>query len=160
MTTNTGTIYYTLDGSDPRTPITGAVTASAKAYTGAISVGSSITFRARAKTSSEWSAVTEATFVYTDPNAVEQLTADQLAISNYPNPFSDETQIRFNLPNAGELQADIYSVDGRLVQQLYKGLALRGQQSIRWTPKTNNSGIFICRISYQGRNYYFKLLKK
>jgi len=160
MTTNTGTIYYTTDGSDPRTLITGVVATTAKTYTSAFSVGSSITVKARAKTSTDWSPITEATFVYSSANDVNTFTAEQFAYSSYPNPFTDETQIRFNLPNAGDLQADIFSVDGRLIQQLYKGLAHSGSQSLQWAPKTYESGIYICRISYLGQNYYVKLMKK
>jgi len=136
------------------------VATTAKTYTSAFSVGSSITVKARAKTSTDWSPITEATFVYSSANDVNTFTAEQFAYSSYPNPFTDETQIRFNLPNAGDLQADIFSVDGRLIQQLYKGLAHSGSQSLQWAPKTYESGIYICRISYLGQNYYVKLMKK
>jgi len=160
MSANTGTIYYTTDGSDPRTSITGAIAATAKIYTAAVNIGSSISVKSRAKSSTEWSAITEASFVYSEPNAIENITAGLLACGSYPNPFSDETQIHFTLPNAGNLQVDIYSTDGRLVQQLYNGNALSGYQKLQWTPTTGQSGIYICRINYQDKNYYLKLMRK
>ncbi|MHB9143201.1 MAG: chitobiase/beta-hexosaminidase C-terminal domain-containing protein [Paludibacter sp.] len=160
MSSNKGTIYYTLDGSDPRTSVTGAVASTAKTYSAALSIGTSITVKARAKTSSEWSAVTEANFVFDSANEIKNLTTGQLACSSYPNPFSDQTQIQFTLPNAGNLQVDIYNVDGRLVQQLFKGNAFGGTQKLLWSPSGNENGVFICRINYLGQNYYLKLMRK
>lgn len=57
-----GTIYYTTNGSDPRAAFTGAVSASAVTYTGPVTLNNSVTVRARALTSGNWSALTEATF--------------------------------------------------------------------------------------------------
>ena len=62
--TNTGggTIYYTTNGSDPRTAFTGAVSPSALIYNAPVALNSTVTIRARALTSGNWSALTEATF--------------------------------------------------------------------------------------------------
>jgi hypothetical protein len=160
MSSNAGTIYYTTDGTDPRTTITGAVAITIKTYASTFSVGSSVTVKARAKTSTEWSAITEATFVYTDPNAVQLPLADQLACSNYPNPFSESTRIHMTLPADGDLQLDIYGIDGRLVKQLFKGKVFSGENQFDWTPETTQRGIYICRITYGGESTYLKLMKK
>ncbi|MDO9155159.1 MAG: T9SS type A sorting domain-containing protein [Paludibacter sp.] len=160
MSTNSGTIYYTTDGSDPRTSITGTVTASSKTYTNTFSVGSSFTVKARAKTSTEWSPITEAAFVYAGPSAVEIPLTEQLAFGNYPNPFSESTRVHLTLPYDSELQIDIYSIDGRLVKQLFKGKGLSGYNQFDWTPANTESGVYICRIQFQSQNYYLKLMKK
>ncbi|MDD4992622.1 MAG: chitobiase/beta-hexosaminidase C-terminal domain-containing protein [Paludibacter sp.] len=160
MSSNTGTIYYTTDGTDPRTLVAGTVAIQAKTYTNAFSVGSSITVKARAKTSTEWSAITEATFVYIGPNAVQLPLADLLACSNYPNPFGESTRIHMTLPADGDLQLDIYGIDGRLVRQLFKGKAFSGENQFDWSPETTQTGIYICRISYGGQSTYLKLIKK
>lgn len=160
MTTNSGTIYYTTDGSDPRTSITGAVATNAKTYASAVNVGSSVTIRARAKSSTEWSAITEATFVYSSINGIEDIISEQLECSNYPNPFRKTTRIQLSLPAAGDLQVDIYSIDGRLVKQLFKGKAISGNNQFDWSPEDNQTGIYICRMTYAGRSTYLKLLRK
>lgn len=160
MSTNTGTIYYTIDGSDPRTQITGAVNSSAKTYTSAFNVGSSITVKARAKTSSEWSAVTEATFVYSPTSGVDHPESNLIICSNYPNPFSQSTYIQIDTPDEGDLQVDIYGIDGRLVKQLFKGKSIVGNNQFEWTPENEINGIYICRITYAGQNTYLKLLKR
>ncbi|NQU21035.1 MAG: CotH kinase family protein, partial [Candidatus Nealsonbacteria bacterium] len=54
-----GTIYYTLDGSDPRLPGGAVNTASASAYGGAITLDYSVPVLARVRVGSEWSALSE-----------------------------------------------------------------------------------------------------
>ncbi len=57
-----GTIYYTLDGSDPRLR-GGAVSPAARTYAGAIVLTESVVARARALAGTNWSALNEATFI-------------------------------------------------------------------------------------------------
>ncbi|MBN1852797.1 MAG: lamin tail domain-containing protein [Pirellulales bacterium] len=67
ITAPAGTIYYTLDGSDPRA-IGGGISASAIQYTGApLEITSGILVRARAIHGSDWSALNEATFIVAAP---------------------------------------------------------------------------------------------
>ncbi len=63
-----GTIYYTVDGSDPRTPLSGVVTPEARLYDWpfpAPETPDSYTIKARAFNGLEWSALTEAHFTST-----------------------------------------------------------------------------------------------
>ncbi|MBW8017930.1 MAG: hypothetical protein FVQ82_17305, partial [Planctomycetes bacterium] len=55
-----GTIYYTLDGSDPRQPLTG--NAEGTAYTGAITLNHATLVKARVLSGSIWSALNEAVY--------------------------------------------------------------------------------------------------
>lgn len=160
MSTNAGTIYYTLNGTDPRVEISGATSNASTSYTGTINIGATVTVKARSKSGTEWSAITEAIYNFDNPNAIENLLVDQLASGSYPNPFHNETQVYFTLPNAGNLQVDIYTIDGRLAAQLYKGQAMSGHQQLQWSPNSNEKGVFICQINFEGRNYYVKLLRK
>ncbi|HUS91547.1 MAG TPA: lamin tail domain-containing protein [Phycisphaerae bacterium] len=61
ITAPAGTIYYTLDGSDPRS-VGGAVSPTAVAYTGAVPLGSSTVVKARVYTGGQWSALDEAAY--------------------------------------------------------------------------------------------------
>jgi hypothetical protein len=56
-----GTIYYTLDGSDPRLR-GGAISPAALAYTGPLTLDRGVRVRTRALSGSTWTALTEATF--------------------------------------------------------------------------------------------------
>lgn len=62
MTNLTGTIYYTTDGSDPRTAFTSAVSPTAQPYGNPVTLNQTVTIRARSHSGGTWSALTEATF--------------------------------------------------------------------------------------------------
>jgi hypothetical protein len=65
MTQVLGTVYYTTDGSDPRL-LGGAISPSAKIYSGPLSMNLSARVKARALSGAVWSAVTEAPFFVTN----------------------------------------------------------------------------------------------
>ncbi len=58
---HSNTVYYTVDGSDPRIPGSGAVSPTAR--TGELTLVWSVSIKARAYASGVWSALTEAVFV-------------------------------------------------------------------------------------------------
>ncbi|HEY7115583.1 MAG TPA: lamin tail domain-containing protein [Tepidisphaeraceae bacterium] len=55
-TTGGGTIYYTIDGSDPRVA-GGGVSASARLYTGAFAINQNLTVKMRIRNGTTWSAI-------------------------------------------------------------------------------------------------------
>jgi hypothetical protein len=61
ITASAGTIYYTLNGTDPREAVTGNPVGTA--YSGPVSLTQTATVKARARNGTEWSALTEAQFV-------------------------------------------------------------------------------------------------
>ncbi len=62
MSAAAGSIYYTLDGTDPRLQFSGNTSPSARSYTGGISLSQSTVVKARARSGGTWSALTEAEF--------------------------------------------------------------------------------------------------
>lgn len=68
MTAPAGTVYYTLDGSDPRVPGSGAVSGAARRHVegGSISLTDSVIVKARTRSGSIWSAAVEAVFTVGD----------------------------------------------------------------------------------------------
>ncbi|WP_367873102.1 chitobiase/beta-hexosaminidase C-terminal domain-containing protein [Luteolibacter sp. Populi] len=62
ITAGAGTIYYTLDGSDPRAPVSAAVSASALPYSSALTLNGPKTLKARVLSGGTWSALTESEF--------------------------------------------------------------------------------------------------
>jgi len=73
-----GTLYYTLDGSDPRLP-GGGVSGAAEIFTGdAISLTDTVTVKARALQNNEWSALNEAKFFIDRPATAENLVISEL----------------------------------------------------------------------------------
>jgi len=51
---------------------------------------------------------------------------------NQPNPFSPNTQIRFELPRAGKAELNIFGPDGRLVRTLATGEREAGSHTVHW----------------------------
>ena len=73
-----GTIYYTLDGSDPR-EIGGAISSTAMQYTGTpIDIVAGTTVRTRALSGGDWSALNEADFIVAPPADAASLRITEL----------------------------------------------------------------------------------
>jgi len=160
MSSKTGSIYYTTDGTDPRVLISGNIAGTAQQYTSVVNISSDMTVKARTKSGTEWSAVTQAVFLFSDPNAINSPVSEILACVNFPNPFIQSTYIQLSIPHEGNLQLSIYAVDGRLVNQLFKGNISSGIQNFNWNAENEVPGIYICRISFNGISTHLKLIKQ
>jgi hypothetical protein len=65
---------------------------------------------------------------------------------NYPNPFNARTQIGVALPEASDINVDIYSVTGQLVESISSHLEA-GNHSIEWNASDVSSGIYFYRVT-------------
>lgn len=153
-----GSIYYTTDGSDPRVPVTGAV--AGNSYSSALRLATNTTVKARVKSSSEWSALSEASYIFNSVNGIDDQPALAAVYTAWPNPFSDEIRIRASLPVGGELTVDVYSVDGRRIARLYDGVAAGGDTEIVLSGEGLQNGIYLCRVGYAGTVRVLKIVKK
>ena len=159
MTTNYGEIYYTTDGTDPREQITSEISSGAQLYASEIPLSSSVTIRARAKSGDEWSPVTVATFEFSTPAKIIAGNSGNLTSGCYPNPFSKETNITFNLPADGNVNVDVYTIDGRLIKNLYSGSKTMGNNKVTWTPENTERGMFLYRIQYNNQIVTGKMVR-
>ncbi len=67
-----------------------------------------------------------------NPEATPALLKAVHLFQNLPNPFSPETRIEYELPQAGQVELGIYTVSGRLVRSLVKEHRAVGRHSVRW----------------------------
>jgi hypothetical protein len=67
-----------------------------------------------------------------DPEEAAKLIKALHLFQNQPNPFSPETRIGFELPQAGQVELKIYAPDGRLVRALVTGERSAGRQEVSW----------------------------
>jgi len=51
---------------------------------------------------------------------------------NYPNPFNPETNIKYELPHAGQVSVRIYDLQGRLISELVNRDHNAGTYTVRW----------------------------
>ena len=70
---------------------------------------------------------------------------------NYPNPFNPETQIRFEMPYAGNVDLSIYNLLGMKVKTLYAGQKSAGVFEFKWDGKNDHNQ------SVSGGVYIYKL---
>lgn len=65
---------------------------------------------------------------------------------NYPNPFNARTQIGIALPEASDVNVDIYSVTGQLVESI-SGHYEAGNHSIEWNASDVSSGVYFYKVA-------------
>lgn len=65
----------------------------------------------------------------------------------YPNPFNNQTQIRFLLPHPAWVGLDVVDVRGRLVERLVEGELKEGLHSRVWSGGSLPSGIYLIRLN-------------
>ncbi|MGC8989101.1 MAG: lamin tail domain-containing protein [Verrucomicrobiia bacterium] len=110
MRAGLGDIYYTMDGSDPRTRFTGAIAPGAMLYSSGAPVvlDASAIVRARTRWGTNWSAVTEAVF------HVQDFGLPLRIVEIMYHPPGDEPYEFIELENASAVQIDIsnISLDG------------------------------------------------
>ena len=70
---------------------------------------------------------------------------------NYPNPFRDQTTIRYELPEPGEVRIDVYNVLGQRVAVLADGREEAGRKAIRFEARGLASGVYFVRLTAEGK---------
>jgi hypothetical protein len=79
------------------------------------------------------------------------LKEDKNQLYNYPNPFSNLTNIEFELSALSKVNMEIYSVNGQKVKQLVNEPLNAGKHSIQWNAKNDLDalvlpGTYICHM--------------
>ena len=104
-----GTIYYTLDGSDPRLP-GGALSPAAVAYTGPVQLDSPVLVRSRVLQGTVWSPMTQAPF------AIDSVPLRVTEVMYHPappaagSPYSADDFEFIEVQNAGQAPLDLSGV--------------------------------------------------
>ena len=92
--------------------------------------------------------------------AEEQLTGPALPrrvalLQNRPNPFSQHTEIRYQIPENGIVSLKVYDLAGRLVRTLVESEQDAGARAVRWDGRDDTespvpSGIYLYRMKAGG----------
>lgn len=71
---------------------------------------------------------------------------------NYPNPFNSQTVIPYEMPEAGRVALDVYTIDGRRVYHRDIGVRPAGWHQVHLQAGNRASGVYIVRVSVQADN--------
>ncbi len=81
----------------------------------------------------------------------DRKTGDHLALDNYPNPFSQYTEIRYDLQSAARVVVEIYDLKGNMILPLVDETQGVGIHTVNWTGNDRlgrrvPNGVYICRM--------------
>jgi hypothetical protein len=84
-------------------------------------------------------------------------------LQNYPNPFNPDTEIRFELPDAGFVEIRIYNMLGQEIRLLTSRMYEAGYHTVGWHGRDNRgssvaSGIYIYEMRTNGFVMHKKLV--
>jgi hypothetical protein len=102
LTATAGSIYYTLDGTDPRTQTTGAIAPQALVYQAPVVLTTTTQVKARALQDETWSALNEATFFVRQPGPGSLRVTEIMY-----NPLGGDDYEFIELKNSGETILDL-----------------------------------------------------
>ncbi|RKY53797.1 MAG: hypothetical protein DRP89_05735, partial [Candidatus Neomarinimicrobiota bacterium] len=79
----------------------------------------------------------------------------QLALSNYPNPFNGQTNFKFEIFKPGKVKLCIYNIMGKEVRLICNNGLEQGKYNLEWdgTDASGHyvsSGIYICQLQKDG----------
>lgn len=81
-------------------------------------------------------------------NEVDDQLPTEFALSqNYPNPFNPTTTINYAVPEAANVQLQVYDITGRKVAELVNARKSAGIHSVNWNAENFATGIYIYRLT-------------
>lgn len=94
---------------------------------------------------------------------VQNVLSSFALYQNYPNPFNPSTTIQYSVPHAGDVEINIFDIQGRLVRTLVKSYQLEGTHSLIWDSRNSAnivvaSGTYFCRVLFNGSALVQKLV--
>ena len=96
-------------------------------------------------------------------SAAEQLEISGFNAKAYPNPFTSETIVEYNLQQSGDVEVSIFDLTGRKIAGLFAGRQTQGKHQVLWVPGQKGSakskaGVSVCKISCSGKTEVLKLI--
>jgi len=82
-------------------------------------------------------------------------------LDNYPNPFSKNTNISFELNSKSKVVIEIYTLNGQKIRQLVKSEMAAGKHLIKWNARNENNsqvepGVYVCRMVVGNQSEFSK----
>jgi endonuclease I len=75
----------------------------------------------------------------------------------YPNPFNPTTNLRFALPQRGEVTLTVTDMNGRLVRTQALGVMNTGEHVVAFNGEDLASGVYLARVAFLGQSQTVKM---
>lgn len=90
-------------------------------------------------------------FNFYPTTSVNDLELNNKHLDNYPNPFSNHTNIAFEITAKSKVVLEVYTLNGQRVKQLVNTELSAGKHSIPWNARNENNskiepGVYVCRM--------------
>lgn len=84
---------------------------------------------------------------------INEATVDNLSLSVYPNPVTDNSIISFNLPfSISKANIGVYDITGRYVANVYSGDLMAGEQTFTLSrERVAASGVYFVKVELDGK---------
>ena len=92
------------------------------------------------------------------PTSNEAIITEYALHQNYPNPFNPETQIVFDLVEAGNVTLTVYNLMGQEVATLVNGMKDAGRHVLTFDAMSLPSGLYLYKLEANGFTAQHKML--
>ncbi|MCK9310796.1 MAG: T9SS type A sorting domain-containing protein [Bacteroidales bacterium] len=101
--------------------------------------------------------------VFVDDSQDKPVNKPSISTKCYPNPFSSEITISYNVPEEGKVRIDIYNSIGQLVSKVVDENLTAGEYSTVWNIESSNAGelangLYICKLIINGKATASKIM--
>ncbi len=81
--------------------------------------------------------------------SIGDLTGEQKrAFSNYPNPFSQQTNFSITIKQAENVLLELYSVNGLKLETILDKKMAAGEHTITWNAANYSKGLYFCKMKF------------
>ena len=95
-----------------------------------------------------------------DFTRINQKYADDSDLAIYPNPVAGEATIRFTADAGLDVSANLYSVTGAHISQVYNGISVPGVNRIQMNARSLNAGLYLLELEVGNNVSHTKFLVK
>jgi hypothetical protein len=140
-------------------PVLDSVGANVRTYVDTtVIIGGSysyVVYGYNSKTNSKYSNFV--TILVTDVENGEKMPTKFALFQNYPNPFNPSTEIKYSLPEAGEVNISVYNMLGEKIATLVNSGKNAGYHQVTWNAENIPSGVYFIstRIISNGKTHSF-----
>ena len=87
----------------------------------------------------------------------------KMEVNAYPNPFTEQVNISFDLNTTADVSVLIFDESGRMINNLYEGSLSGGSHSFAWAGNSNignkvNNGVYFYTVEVNGKSRSGKIL--